>query len=116
MFEHKRHRLLSAPEFSARLVKSLLGALCVTLFSLAAGMAGYRRFEGMGWTDAFLNASMIMSGEGPVGSLHSRRGKLFAGLYALYCGLALMVSVGILAAPLIHRFLHRFHMEESPEP
>ncbi len=74
-------------------------------------MVGYRQFEGMPWIDAFLNAAMLMGGMGPIGELHTFSGKLFAGLYALYCGLLLLVAVGIMMAPVIHRFLHRFHIE-----
>ncbi len=74
-------------------------------------MAGYRTLEGMAWIDAFVNSSMLLGGMGPVGELHTWAGKLFAGIYALYCGLVVIITMGILIAPLFHRFLHRFHME-----
>jgi len=74
-------------------------------------MLGYRYFEGMAWIDAFANASMILSGMGPLNPLQSWGGKLFAGCYALYSGLALIVATGIILAPVIHRVLHRFHLE-----
>lgn len=79
--------------------------------SLLAGIAGYRYYEGMPWIDAFLNASMLLGGMGPVGELHTESGKLFAGCYALYSGLVAIVAVGVMAAPILHRFLHRFHLE-----
>jgi len=76
-------------------------------------MAGYHYFEGMEWIDAFANASMILSGMGPLNPLQTSAGKLFAGFYALYSGLALIVAVGILLAPVVHRVLHRFHLEQD---
>ena len=78
---------------------------------MLAGMAGYRYFEGMDWIDAFANASMILSGMGPLTPLQTAGGKLFAGFYALYSGLALIMATGILLAPVVHRLLHRFHVE-----
>jgi hypothetical protein len=78
-------------------------------------MAGYRHFEGMDWIDAFANASMILSGMGPLGPLQTPGGKLFAGIYALYSGLALIAVTGIIFAPIVHRLLHRFHMEADKE-
>lgn len=83
------------------------------LISLAAGMAGYHWFESMSWIDAFANAAMILSGMGPLEPLHTDAGKIFAGLYALFSGLALIGVAGIMFAPVIHRFLHRFHMDED---
>ena len=76
-------------------------------------MAGYHGCEKMPWLDAFLNAAMILSGMGPVGTLQTDAGKFFAGCYALYSGLALVTSVAIIFAPIIHRFLHKFHLEDS---
>jgi len=81
--------------------------------SLVGGMLGYRYFEGMEWIDAFANASMILSGMGPLTPLQTSNGKLFAGLYALYSGLALILATGILLAPVVHRLLHQFHLEEK---
>ena len=76
-------------------------------------MLGYRVFEGMDWIDAFVNAAMILGGMGPVGdSLKTYPGKLFAGVYALYCGLIVIISMSILIAPIFHRFLHLFHLED----
>jgi len=74
-------------------------------------MAGYHYFEGMTGIDAFVNAAMILSGMGPVSPLETSGGKLFAGLYAIYSGLALILATGIIFAPVVHRLLHRFHLE-----
>jgi hypothetical protein len=86
-------------------------AFGLVVLSLFVGMLGYHALEGMEWIDAFVNASMILSGMGPVGELHTRAGKVFAGLYALYSGFALLTIAAVLLAPVIHRFLHRFHIE-----
>ena len=68
-------------------------------------------FEGLSFVDAFLNSSMLMGGMGPVNQLQTDAGKVFAGFYALYCGLIELVAIGIFAAPIVHRFLHYFHLE-----
>ena len=81
------------------------------MVSLGIGMAGYHAFEGLSWLDAFLNAAMILSGMGPVAPIQTTAGKLFAGCYALFSGLALITTLAVIVAPVFHRFLHRFHME-----
>jgi hypothetical protein len=79
--------------------------------SLVIGMLGYRYIAGQAWPDAFLNAAMILSGMGPVGELKTTGAKIFAGIYALYSGLTLISIVGVVIAPIVHRFLHKFHLE-----
>ena len=83
--------------------------------SLAAGMCGYHFLEKLPWVDAFLNAAMILGGMGPVDPVKTGAGKIFAGLYALYSGLALITIAGLLLAPVVHRFLHKFHLESGHE-
>jgi hypothetical protein len=102
---------LSRRAFAKRLARSFGLASLLIGVSLVAGMAGYHYLEGMEWIDAFANAAMILSGMGPLGPLQTWGGKLFAGLYALYSGLALIVATGILFAPVVHRLLHEFHVE-----
>jgi hypothetical protein len=65
----------------------------------------------MRWVDSLLNASMILGGMGPVDPLKTNAGKVFASVYALYSGLALIAVVGLLLAPILHRVMHEFHME-----
>jgi hypothetical protein len=113
--ERHHHPLLPFPAFLRRLLACLGVSMGLILLSLFAGMLGYRHFEGMSWLDAFLNASMIMSGMGPAQELHTAGGKLFAGCYALYAGLTLITAVAFLAAPLLHRLLHHFHLEEGSD-
>ena len=111
MDERSHRRLPPRGVFLVRMARSGLAALALVVASLVIGMVGYHGFEGMSWIDAFVNAAMILSGMGPIGELHSSGGKIFAGCYALYSGLALITIAAILLAPLVHRFLHRFHIE-----
>lgn len=76
-------------------------------------MFGYHHFEKMSWIDAYVNAAMILSGMGPVEALHTSEGKLFAGTYALFSGIVFLVVIAIIFAPVVHRFLHQFHMDED---
>lgn len=85
----------------------------LAIVSLIIGMLGYVHFESLSWTDAFLNAAMLLGGMGPVNMPMTEGGKLFAGMYALYAGVVFLVVAGIMGAPLVHRILHRFHLEEN---
>ncbi len=109
MYEHHHSPLASRPVFLRRLARHFGVAAALVLVSLGAGMVGYRGFEHLGWADSFLNAAMLLGGEGPVESPATRAGKLFAGLYALYSGMVFVVAAGIVMAPVIHRIMHRFH-------
>jgi hypothetical protein len=111
MFEAKTKPLLPRPSYYARLARSAATGLLVIVAALGAGMLGYHRFEGMPWIDAFANAAMILSGMGPLAPLTTADGKLFAGCYALFSGLVFVVVIGIVFAPVVHRFMHRFHLE-----
>ena len=113
MYEHHTKPLLPRKIFYRRVVRNATIGLGVIVVSLGLGMAGYHHFEKMSWLDSFLNAAMILAGMGPVGTLQTEAGKLFAGCYALYSGLALVAIVGIIFAPVIHRFLHKFHLEDE---
>jgi len=111
MFEHHHEKLMPRNLFLRRLAKYALISLGLILVSLLIGMLGYNTLNGYSWVDLFLNAAMLMGGMGPVGTLHSDAGKVFAGIYALYCGLIELIAIGVFAAPIIHRFLHHFHLE-----
>jgi len=110
-FEHRAQPVIPPHQFIIRLAHSGVIALALIAVSLFIGMVGYRFFEGMTWIDAFVNASMLLGGMGPVNMPVTFGGKLFAGLYALYCGLAVILVAGVILAPVAHRMLHRFHME-----
>lgn len=88
-------------------------ALSVVALALLLGMLGYHGFAGLGWVDAFLNASMLLGGMGPVDTLQSDPAKLFAGFYALFSGLVLIGVTTLLLAPVLHRILHRVHLEDA---
>jgi hypothetical protein len=111
MYEHRSKPLLSRPQFYHRVARSAVLGLSVIAGSLLIGMAGYHVFEHMGWIDAFANASMILSGMGPLTEMKTSVGKIFAGCYALFSGVAFLTSIGLVFAPIFHRFLHRFHLE-----
>jgi len=111
MFEHRREQLLPRREFVLRLGWSVAAGGALILCSLSIGMLGYHFLGGLAWIDAFLDAAMILSGMGPLSPLKSDAAKLFAGFYAIYCGIALIATTGIVFAPVIHRSLHKFHLE-----
>ena len=111
MFEHHKEPLASQAEFTRRVVRYSLITAGIILFSLGVGMLGYHYYESLSWIDSLLNASMILGGMGPVNPLRTNAGKVFASFYALYSGIILLASVGILATPIFHRFMHRFHLE-----
>lgn len=109
MYEHSTEPLLPMRRFLVRLASSATASLLLVVPSLAVGMWGYRFFERMDWLDAFLNASMLLGGMGPLATPQSPGGKLFAGLYALYCGLVVIAVTGLLLTPVFHRVMHRLH-------
>lgn len=113
MFEHYRKPLLPRADYHRRLIGAAGWSLLLISASLLVGMAGYHWLENLPWIDAFVSASMILSGMGPVGDPQTYWGKLFAGTYALYSGFVALISVGVMGAPMLHRFLHRFHIEEA---
>ena len=113
MFEHRTKPLITRAAFMARLGRSIGLAFAIVCGSLAIGMAGYRLLEGLSWTDSLLNASMLLGGMGPVDAPRTEAGKLFASLYALYSGIVFLVTAGVVMAPVLHRFLHRFHLESD---
>jgi len=112
MYEPKTQRPLNRPIFARRLMVHAMIALGLVAFSLAMGMTGYVCFEHLSWLDAFLNASMLLGGMGPVNVPVTASGKLFAGLFALYAGLVFIVTAALLFTPLLHRLMHRFHWDD----
>ncbi len=114
MFEHRSQPLLDRRAFLRRLVSSSVLGLGLVVLSLYIGMLSYHVFERLTWIDSFLNASMILGGMGPIEQPQTYAGKLFAGIYALYCGLAVILVAGIIFAPVVHRLIHKFHVERDP--
>ena len=112
-FEHRRQPVIPRRRFLMRLGRAILLWLGLACIGLSIGMAGYAATEGMSAIDAFINASMILSGMGPVDQLKTAGGKLFAGCYALFSGLFVVVASGFVLAPVLHRVLHSFHVEQG---
>jgi hypothetical protein len=113
MYERRVDAIASRKRFTVRMARHLAAALAFVAFSLFIGMAGYVYFEQLSWLDAFVDASMLLGGMGPVHTPETPGGKLFAGLYALYSGLVFLVTAGVLLAPLLHRALHKFHWRDD---
>jgi hypothetical protein len=111
MFERYHQRLLPRRAFASRVFRYVAFDLALLAISLGLGTLGYHLCAGFVWIDAFLNASMILTGMGPVGDLTTAPAKLFASCYALFSGVVFVALVGVVVAPLAHRFLHRFHLE-----
>lgn len=112
LYERRHHRLLTWQDFVRRALRHFLLALLILLGGVGIGTAGYHGIGGLPWVDAFLNASMILSGMGPVNTLTSTAAKLFAAFYALFSGLMFVAIAGLIMAPWLHRLFHWIHLEE----
>ena len=115
MFEHRSSPLLPRKAFIDRMRRCALLSGGISVVTLLIGMIGYHVLEKMPWPDSFANASMILAGMGPLGNLNTDAGKIFAGIYALFCGLIFVTILGILIAPIFHRALHKFHLEQGKQ-
>ncbi len=111
MFEKRHQSVLPLRHFMARLAVHALFALAIIGAGLGIGVLGYRYIGELGWVDSLLNAAMILGGMGPVDTLRSDAAKLFASAYALFSGVIFLAGIGVVVAPLLHRFLHHFHLE-----
>jgi len=99
--------------FLSRIRRAGTYALALVGMTLAVGMIGYHELEDISWLDSFHQSALLLSGMGPVVEINSVAGKLFDGIYALFCGIILLAATGLLFAPVLHRILHRFHIEDS---
>lgn len=97
--------------FAQRLLRNLLAALLVLAFSLGIGIWGYCHFFHLSFVDGFYNACMILTGMGPIDTAPSDAAKIFAGCYAVYSGVAFLTCVAVILGPVVHRFLHQFHLD-----
>ncbi|NWG53056.1 MAG: hypothetical protein HXY28_05000 [Hydrogenophilaceae bacterium] len=112
-FEHHTERVAPDGVFIGRMAANLFAGAVIIAAALAIGMIGYHATERMDWLDSFLNAAMLLGGMGPVDPLHTTAGKIFAGAYALFCGLLIVLVSGIVLAPVFHRVLHALKVERS---
>lgn len=112
MFEGRHQKIAPALVFIKRLVICIGIAILLILSALSIGIAGYHWIAGFGWVDALLNASMILGGMGPVNLLTNTGAKVFASAYALFSGLVFIAVMGIVFSPIVHRMLHKFHIDD----
>jgi len=112
-YERKHQKLISKSRFYVRILEHLVVAIGLVFISIGGGAIGYHFIEGLSWIDSIYNASMILTGMGPVSILHKDISKIFAALYAIYGGIVLLAITGIILAPLAHRLLHLFHLREE---
>ncbi|MBV9989006.1 MAG: hypothetical protein JO301_15110 [Chitinophagaceae bacterium] len=113
VYEHKSQPLAPRKVYLQRVYRNVRLASALLGGCLLIGVIGYRYTAPMGWIDALHNASMILSGMGPVAEVKSVGGKLFSSAYALFSGVAFITNIGILIAPVAHRFFHKLHVEEK---
>jgi hypothetical protein len=107
--------VVSGHVFARRMLRAIGLWFAIVGVGLVIGIAGYAGFEGLSLTDAYLNAAMILSGMGPAVELKTTGGKLFAGTYAIFSGLLIIIATGFVLAPIFHRVLHKFHLETRDE-
>jgi hypothetical protein len=113
VFESRYEPILPTRVFIRRLLKCLALALAIVVLALGIGVAGYHFLAGLRWIDALLNASMILTGMGPVDVLRSDAAKIFASFYALFSGVVFISLMGLLLSPIAHRVLHKFHLSDE---
>lgn len=115
MYERRGKPLISRAAFAVRLGWHWGAALVLLIISLAIGVFGFRLLEHLGGFDSLLMASMLLSGMGPTAEIHSNAAKLFASFYAIYCGAVFLIVLGVVLAPVVHRLLHSFHVDDDDE-
>ncbi|MBK8505942.1 MAG: hypothetical protein IPL46_29360 [Saprospiraceae bacterium] len=113
MFEHHSKSVLPMQQFRHRVLRYLMYSILILGFSLGIGMAGYHFIAYLTWLDSFYNASMILTGMGPVNPMTTDGAKFFSGCYALFSGIAFLSTVAVLFAPVAHRFLHIMQIDDE---
>lgn len=115
MYEKKKDKLAPLPVFYGRMLRSLVVATVVLFMCLSIGILGYHFTDNIPWIDSVHNASMILSGMGPVVEIKSTAGKIFSSFYALFSGIAFITNIGIILAPAAHRLFHSLHLDDDEE-
>ena len=113
IYEHRSDEVAPRSIFIKRIISAVLVAFTLILVALSLGIAGYHFLAGLGFVDSLLEASMILGGMGPVKELHSDAAKIFASIYALFSGIIFIALMGIMLAPVAHRVMHKFHVDED---
>jgi hypothetical protein len=111
MYENKFQRLAPVKVFYRRTLLHFLVGCLVLLICLFIGIVGYHLTAGVKWLDSLHNASMILSGMGPVVEIRTIGGKWFSSFYALFSGVVFITNMGVILAPVAHRFFHKLHLE-----
>ena len=93
---------------------TFLVTLGIVAVALLIGILGYHLIARLSWIDSLLNASMLLTGMGPVDPMKDTASKLFASAYALFSGVVFLSAVGIVLSPVFHRIIHAFHMDDDP--
>lgn len=112
-YERRNDRILPFGKFLGRLAESYLLAGSIIGVALGLGIIGYHFIGGLSWVDALLNASMILTGMGPVNPMNTTAAKLFASAYALFSGVIFLTAMGLVLSPVFHRILHHFHLPDE---
>lgn len=115
MYERSNDPLISHQAFCVRMMKHIGIGVAFILGSLLVGILGYHYIGDLPWLDAFVDASMILSGMGPVSPLKNEAIKIFAGIYAIYCGLLFVSIIALILLPFLHRMLHKFHISSKKD-
>ena len=113
MYEHKKQKLAPMSTFYQRVLKNIMLAFLILGVCLLIGIFGYHYTADANWLDSIHNASMILSGMGPVIEINTVSGKIFSSFYALFSGIVFITNIGIILAPALHRMYHRLHLEEE---
>ncbi|HEY4320533.1 MAG TPA: hypothetical protein VGM77_05075 [Gemmatimonadales bacterium] len=113
LYESRKQPLISRRAFVTRMGRHFAAVLVLVGVSLVIGIVGYHWLAQFSWVDSFLNAAMLLGGMGPVGDIASVGGKVFAGIFSLYAGLVLIGASALLLTPILHRVIHRLHVDDS---
>lgn len=108
--------ILPRSAFFKRVFRYSLFSLSLLAVSLLIGTLGYHFLAGLNWLDSFYNASMILTGMGPVTELTTPTAKVFASLYALFSGVIFLSVVAVFFAPFAHRLMHLLHVDPEDTP
>lgn len=113
VFENKKQPLVTRLLFARRMLLCSLVSSIILMTGLSAGVLGYRLFAGLPWVDSLLNASMILTGMGPVDPMKTTSAKIFASVYALFSGIVFLTATAVTLSPIFHRILHHFHLSDE---
>ncbi len=112
MYEHKKQPLAGKIVYYKRVFRNFFYMMMLLIFCLSLGVLGYHYTSDIAWMDSLHNASLILSGMGPVIEMKTNAGKLFSSFYALFSGIAFITNIGLFLTPIVHRFFHKLHLEE----